>query len=84
MKQGIDEVRKRKQSDFLKVVMNHRDEFLRFYKERRMECTRVARLCKQHVDILESKRDKEIQKAEQMRLQALKQNDMEAYSKLVD
>ena len=84
MKQGIDEVRKRKQSDFLKVVMNHRDEFLRFYKEKRMESTRVARLCKQHVDVMESKSDKEIQKAEQMRLQALKQNDMEAYSKLVD
>lgn len=84
MKQGQDEIRKRKQSDFLKAIMNHRDEFLRFYKEKRMDSTRVARLCKQHVDILESKRDKEIQKAEQMRLQALKQNDMEAYSKLVD
>jgi SWI/SNF-related matrix-associated actin-dependent regulator of chromatin subfamily A protein 2/4 len=49
-----------------------------------MDFTRLARLAKQYVESADARKGREEVKAEQLRLQALKQNDMEAYSKLVD
>lgn len=47
------------------------------------ECSKVAKLVEKWVENMDSKREREEAKSEMRRLQALKENDMEAYASLV-
>ena len=84
LRQGLDDAIKRKLTEFHRVLFAHRDEFVKFHKEKRSESTKLARLAKAWIDGIDARRSKEEIRVEQLRLQALKQHDMEAYSKLVD
>ena len=47
------------------------------------ECSKTARAVKSHTENLDARKEKDEARAEMKRLQALKENDMEAYSNLV-
>jgi SNF2 family DNA or RNA helicase len=83
-RQGVrDGVKRRNTMAFSKAALGHRDEFLRFHKAKRADCAKLGRAVRQQLESLESKKEKEEGKAEARRLQALKENDMESYMKLV-
>ena len=63
--------------------MAHREDFVRFHKNKRLECNRKARVIKQHVETMDAKKEKDEARAEARRLQALRENDMDAYLALV-
>lgn len=48
-----------------------------------IDCSKTARLAKVYVDNADAKKDRDEARAEMKRLQALKENDMEAYTSLV-
>lgn len=78
-----EERRKRKVTDYHKTLMEHREAFQKFHKNCRSESARVAKLVKSWVENQDLKRERDEAKAELKRLQALKENDMEAYMALV-
>lgn len=83
-KQGNrDSTKRRNNMAFSKAALGHRDEFLRFHKAKRTECARLGRAVRQQLESAETKKEKQEGKAEARRLQALKENDMESYMKLV-
>eukprot|EP01034_Spumella_vulgaris_P021763 gene21763-27819_t len=82
-KSEIDDRRRRKSGDHFKAILLHRDEFFRFHKNKRSECSKTARLIKMWVENIDVKKEKDEARAEMRRLQALKENDMEAYAALV-
>eukprot|EP01038_Epipyxis_sp_PR26KG_P004082 gene4082-5828_t len=75
--------KKRRNSDFFRAILNHREEFFRFFRSKRTECTKAARLAKLWMENVDSKKEKDEARAEMRRLQALKENNMEAYMSLV-
>lgn len=79
----LEERRRRKSVEFLKALLNHREELFRFHRNRRQDLIRMSRFVKQQVDIADSRREKDEVKAEAQRIRALRENDMEAYTKLV-
>eukprot|EP01041_Mallomonas_annulata_P001914 gene1914-3715_t len=81
--QEREDARRKLHIVFLKNVMAHREEFCRFHRYKRSEASRTARNVKQYIETIETRKEKDENKAETRRLQALKENDMEAYSKLV-
>lgn len=68
---------------FLKDVLAHRDEFVRFHKAKKVDIARIARSMKAYVENEDARKEKEEAKAEERRLRALKENDMVAYNQLV-
>jgi superfamily II DNA or RNA helicase len=77
-----DAIRK-KHSTFLKDILTYRDSFIRYHKSKRMECTRISRASKLWLDSEEARKEKMENRAEQRRLQALRDQDMVAYNQLV-
>jgi len=73
----------RKRSSFLEAILTHRDKFVIFHRDKRLECKRVAANVKLHVEGVDMRRQKEIQQLEARRLEALRENDMDAYMALV-
>jgi len=82
-KNEVDDKKKRRVNEFHKQLMVHRDEFMRFHKGKKADCTKMARLVKMWVENQDFKKEKDECRAEMRRLQALKENDMEAYNQLV-
>lgn len=82
-KQEIDDKRKKKMNEYIRVVMAHREEFLRFHKTKRQDCIKLARALKQRFDDIDVRKQREETKTEARRLQALRENDMDSYLKLV-
>lgn len=79
-----EELRRRKQLSFCKSIAAHRDEVHKWNRARRNDAAKCARACKQHFEALSHRAEVEESKAERRRLHALRANDMEAYSKLVE
>ena len=79
----IDQERKKKLLEFNRTLMNHREEFIRFHKNKKMEVARAAKAVKTHFDLIEYRKEKDETNAEAKRIKALKENDMEGYLKLV-
>jgi ATP-dependent helicase STH1/SNF2 len=75
--------RRRRVNEYLRVLLDHRESFLRFHKQKRADCAKIVRSAKLWVENFETRRDREETRAEMRRLQALKENDMDAYSSLV-
>ena len=78
-----DNKKKLRTTEFLRNVVSHRENFVRFHRSRRGDYSRVARTAKLWLETQDQRREKEDAKAEVRRLQALKENDMDAYTKLV-
>lgn len=78
-----EERRRRRLNDYHKALMDHREAFARFHKQKRSDLSKTIRSTKLWVESFEVKRDKEETRAEMRRLQALKENDMDAYTSLV-
>jgi SNF2 family DNA or RNA helicase len=74
---------RKKHGIFLKDVLAHRDEFVRFHRIKRMDAARAARAVRVSIDSAETQKEKLEARAEQRRLQALRENDMVAYNQLV-
>ena len=79
----IDQERKKKLLEFNRNLMNHREEFFRFHKNKKIEIARAAKAVKTHFDLIEYRKEKDETNAEAKRIKSLKENDMEAYLKLV-
>mmetsp|Transcript_14910 Transcript_14910/g.22432 ORF Transcript_14910/g.22432 Transcript_14910/m.22432 type:complete len:1326 (+) Transcript_14910:95-4072(+) len=78
-----DDARRKTHNAFMKAVLSYRDDFTRFHRAKRNESAKAARAVKQWLDTLEARKEKKDNKAESKRIQALKENNMEAYIQLV-
>ncbi|KAJ8599552.1 hypothetical protein CTAYLR_007117 [Chrysophaeum taylorii] len=79
-----DEWRRRRHAAFCRALVNHRDDFFKRNKQRRNDAAKCARACKAHFEAIFHRAEVEESKAGRRRLQALRANDMEAYTKLVE
>jgi len=73
----------RRRSSYLDAILSHRDEFVTFHRDKRLECKKVAASVKSHVEGVDMRRQKEFLQLEARRLEALRENDMDAYMALV-
>jgi ATP-dependent helicase STH1/SNF2 len=69
---------------YMTAVLEHREAFTKFHRMKRSDAAKAARAVRSHLELLAIKAEKEEDKAERRRIQALKANDMEAYTKLVE
>lgn len=67
-----------------KAIVSHQQEFFKFHKQRKAEANRIAKLIRDNFDKEGKKKEKDAIAAERARLAALKANDMDAYSKLLE
>lgn len=79
-----DELRRRKQLSFCRSLVARRDDLFKANKSKRNDAARCARACKAHFEAIFHRAEVEESKAGRKRLQALRANDMEAYSKLLE
>ncbi|KAK4123860.1 hypothetical protein N657DRAFT_573407 [Parathielavia appendiculata] len=75
---------KKKMTDFLQAVCNHRHEVLNTGQAQRGKMQKLNRLMYAHHFNIEKEEQKRIERTAKQRLQALKANDEEAYLKLLD
>ena len=67
-----------------KAIASHQQEFFKFHKQRRADALRMAKTIRDSSDKESKKKEKDVVAAERARLAALKANDMDAYSKLLE
>lgn len=75
---------KKKHSDFLSAVFNHRHEILTSAQTQQNKMSKMGKLMYNHHFNIEKEEQKRIERNAKQRLQALKANDEEAYLKLLD
>ena len=80
----FEDMLKRRQVDYMKAVLNHRDLFIKYHKLKRNDITKTSRMIKQQLETKTLRRDREENRAENRRIQALKENDMASYVKLLE
>jgi hypothetical protein len=73
----------RKLKDLNRSIASHTSEFYKFHRSRKAEISKFARSVRDHVATEERKKEKDVVNEEKARINALKSNDMEAYSALV-
>ena len=79
-----EETRRRRLRGYLQGVMAHREEFLRFHRQRRGEQRACAQAVRRWFDSRDKRVEREKDHEERARLQALKDNDMDEYIRLVE
>ncbi len=67
-----------------KAISSHQQEFFRFHKQMKTDAARLARAIRDHANKELSRKEKAGVAAEKARIAALKANDMDAYSKLLE
>jgi hypothetical protein len=67
-----------------KAIISHQTEFYKFHRQKRSDCSRLAKAVRDSREKEEKKKEKDAVAAERARLAALKANDMTAYSKLLE
>jgi ATP-dependent helicase STH1/SNF2 len=67
-----------------KAIISHQTEFYKFHRQKRADCSRLAKAIRDSREKEEKKKEKDAVAAERARLAALKANDMTAYSKLLE
>jgi hypothetical protein len=82
--QDKEEARRRRLRGYLQGVMAHREEFLRFHRQRRGEQRTCAQAVRRWFDTRDKRVEREKDHEERARLQALKDNDMDEYIRLVE
>lgn len=65
-------------------VIGHREDFLRFHKTRRNDLRNCGQAVKRYFENRDKRVEREKDNEEKMRLQALKDNDMDEYIRLVE
>jgi len=75
--------RRRKSNDLNRRISAHREEFIRYHKNKRTDVKRLSTKIKERHETLVYKKEKEETREEYSRLKALRENDMESYTKLV-
>ena len=70
--------------EFSKAIASHQAEFFKFHKARRSDLLKTAKMIRDNMDKESKKKEKDAVSAERARLAALKANDMDAYSKLLE
>ena len=82
--QDTEEWRRKKANQFVKQLEAKGVEQRKFARQRRQSAGKCARACKAYFDHLSHRAEVEESKAGRKRLQALRANDMDAYTKLVE
>ena len=67
-----------------KAISSHQSEFFRFHKQMRTDAAKLARAIRDNASKELKRKEKDGVAAEKARLAALKANDMDAYSKLLE
>ena len=67
-----------------KAISSHQQEFFKFHKQMKTEAGRLARAIRDNANKEQQRKEKEGVAAEKARIAALKANDMDAYSKLLE
>jgi SNF2 family DNA or RNA helicase len=67
-----------------KAISSHQTEFFKYHRQRRTEAHRLAKAVRDSLDKEDKKKEKEADQAERARLAALRANDMDAYSRLLE
>lgn len=67
-----------------KAILSHSTEFFKFHKFRKTEAKRMATAVRDRFSKEEKKKEKDSDQAERARLAALRANDMQAYSQLLE
>jgi hypothetical protein len=67
-----------------KAISSHQQEFFKFHRVRRAEAHRLAKSIRDNLDKELKKKEKDAAAAERARIAALKANDMDAYSRLLE
>ncbi|CAM9437734.1 unnamed protein product, partial [Scytosiphon promiscuus] len=79
-----EEAKRRRYQSYLKSIMAHRLEFSNFHRGRRLTMSKMARACVSHTEDQAAREKREEDRAERKRIQALRMNDIDAYTKLVE
>ena len=79
----VEDRKKRVQDQFLRRVLEHRQLFLDAHQRIKAEAAKTARAVKQAADVSLARKERNEQRMEALRLQALKENNMEEYQRLV-
>jgi hypothetical protein len=83
-RQTASEALNKQHKDFSKSIASHQQDFSKFHKQRRADALKVAKMIRDNFDKESKKKEKDVVAAEKARLAALKANDMDAYSKLLE
>lgn len=67
-----------------KAILSHQTEFFKYHRQRRAEVHRLAKAVRDSLDKEDKKKEKDAGQAERARLAALRANDMDAYSRLLE
>ena len=80
----LDERKRKKNNELLKSLMSHREEFIKFHKNKKFEIIKLQKAIKNYYELIELKKDKEDLKNETKRIQLLKTNNIDEYMKLIN
>jgi hypothetical protein len=83
-RQGVAESLIKAYKELNKAIISHQTEFYKFHRQKRADCSRLAKAIRDSREKEEKKKEKDAVAAERARLAALKANDMTAYSKLLE
>ena len=83
-RQSTAEALSKQHKELAKAIASHQQEFFKFHRQRRLEAHRIARSIRDNLDKEAKKKEKDAAAAERARIAALKANDMDAYSKLLE
>jgi SNF2 family DNA or RNA helicase len=85
-KRRVDAQKQRSQraDDYFKELLAHRDEFFRFHKAKRGDARRAAAAVRLWLQDADARKEKAETKAAAARIRALKENDMDAYARLLE
>jgi uncharacterized protein (UPF0303 family) len=83
-RQTASEALNKQHKELSKQISSHQQEFFKFHRSRRQEAFKLAKAIRDNLDKDHKKKEKDVVSAERARLAALKANDMDAYSKLLE
>jgi hypothetical protein len=84
IRQMAAETLNKQHKELSKNISTHQQEFFRFHKQRKADAFKLAKTFRDNSDKESRKKEKDVVAAERARLAALKANDMDAYSKLLE
>jgi len=79
----LQKLRTMREQEYLKELLAHREDFFRFHKTKRADAKKAAFAVKAWQETADSRKEKMELRYEAARVKALKENDMEAYAKLL-
>jgi hypothetical protein len=83
-RQSAAELLNKQHKELSKAIANHQSEFFKFHRLRRADAFRIAKTIRDRCGKEEKRKEKDAVSQERARLAALKANDMDAYSKLLE